>query len=168
MLLPEEANEYAKREALELAAIFVQHDAICHLAHGPWQENVAASNGPAKLIFCDPYYGAEYQPTGDERKQMRKLVDDMSVEGTVILVFGRPKELFKYWEPLFEDGLSQSKVKWHVDSSLFIIQRSKRRDKHTHNFRVWHSMTEYALTITRKIAGTQEKICDPYNPQVWR
>ena len=66
------------------------------------------------------------------------------------MVWGRPEILYSKWqEPIFSDGVNSSKVRWHVNSSLFVVLRSVQRDKHTRNFRVWHSRTEFALTATR-------------------
>jgi hypothetical protein len=88
---------------------------------------------------------------------MRKLLDDISVEGTVVLVFGRTRIMHPNWEPIFADGFNNSKVKWKVDSNIFTVHRARRRDKHTNNFRALHSRTEHILIFTRKALVAHKK-----------
>ena len=107
-------------------------------------------NKACKLIWLDPFYQEQHQPVFTELTKMRELLDALSQEGTLVLIFGRPELLYSRWAPLFEDGYSKSKARWAIDPSLFFVHRQRLRDKQNSNFRVWHSMTEAILTVVRK------------------
>lgn len=49
---------------------------------------------------------------------------------------------------MFEDEFADSKCKYYVDPSLFVLARDKSCDKHTNNQKTLHSMTECALVIS--------------------
>ena len=161
--LPPNTSDHVARELLLVASTFYKTASKLKLENLVWQDFraeehlkemiVDQSLPQAKLIWLDPFYQERFQPKLSQPNEsilMRGLLDAVSMDGTVVLVFGRPNLLFRYWaEPVFGDGVNSSKVRWFVDPSLFIVQRSKLRDKHTRNNRVWHSMTEYVLTVTR-------------------
>ena len=108
--------------------------------------------GQVDLVFADPFYGEKFQPTLTEMPRLRKLFDLVSKDYTVFLIFGRPDMLYTKWAPVFERGLGGSKVDYTIQSSLFHVVRSSRRDNFTHNYVTWHSMCEDALTVVRQPA----------------
>jgi hypothetical protein len=150
---------HAQREIIYLVDIYGQHEDACCLIHKAWQDVDAEQVGKAKLIWCDPFYQPEYQPSHTERGMMRNLLDEISVEGTVVLIFGRMTQLFNQWVPIFVDGLENSKVKWKMDSNIFTVHRAPLRDKHTNNTRVWHSRTEHAITFTKNLVVIKTEFC---------
>lgn len=75
----------------------------------------------------------------------------------MVLIFGRPRSLWGLWAPIFDDHFNKSQVRWHIDDKMFSVQRHPRRDRHTNNATVWHSMNEDVLTVVRKTAGTRKK-----------
>jgi hypothetical protein len=165
LVLSAEATESAKRDYIRLVELYSNNDHKVKLVHSAWQDlEVANMNlgkkslkGLGKLIWLDPHYGDLYQPKLTEQGLMRKLLDDLSTSGTVVLIFGRAIPLVLYWVPIFAARLNGSKVDWHVEATTFVIVRSQRRDRHTNNFRVWHSQTELVLTVVRKTPETKKQ-----------
>ena len=153
LMLPGDADEFARRESVIITTLYEDHLKKCELTRAGWQD-ISVDNMQvekrAALIFCDPWYMKEYQPTTSDQPKMRKILDAYSQDGTVVLIFGRPKLLYTHWEPLFENNFASSKVKWHVDPCLFVVSRSSARDKHTQTLKGWHSTLEYVLTATRR------------------
>ena len=107
-------------------------------------------DGKAQLFLLDPYFGSNDQPQGQHANVMREFLDMCSKEGSVVLIFGRAEILYKYWQPLMNDGFNRSVVKWYMDPKIFSVIRKRNRDKFTHNRTCWHSMSEDILCFTRK------------------
>ena len=126
------------------------------------------------LVFADPFYALQYQPTVTEQTHLRKLFDQISKDNTVLLIFGCPEMLYKFWFPIFQRGVASSKIEYKVHSSLFHLIRSQKRDNFTRNFGTWHSMCENALTVVRQPAAslksnkkTKKADPEPRTP-IWR
>ena len=152
----------------------LKNSKTCRLENTRWQAvDPSAVVAPhptkaCKLIWLDPFYQEEHQPLPSETSRMREIVDALSQEGTVVLIFGRPYLLYSRWAPIFEDGVNKSKLRWAVDPSLFFVHRQRQRDCKNSNFKVWHSMTEAILTVVRK-QKSDKKFLIPdtrmYNPE---
>jgi len=78
------------------------------------------------LVFADPFYALQYQPTVTEQTHLRKLFDQISKDNTVFLIFGRPEMLYKFWFPIFQRGVASSKIEYKVTQAYSISFEVKK------------------------------------------
>lgn len=164
---PNFVSDAANRDFITYEKYYRDHTTVVEMLVTQWQNFQAGTAlvqlpekqnvgviGQVDLIFADPWYQAQYQPTALEAPKLRKLLDQVSHDNTVMIIFGRGEILHKYWAPVFEKGFASSKVDWKVESSYFNVVRTSLRDRHTHNNNTWHSMIEHALTVVRQPVHT--------------
>ncbi len=65
-----------------------------------------------KLFWFDPMYHRSDQPTKTEASLVRKILDELSMPGSIAVVWGRLNELYEFWKPIFSDNFCGSTVQW--------------------------------------------------------
>ena len=140
LVLSTAATESAKRDYIKLLDLYSTKKGQVMLIRSAWQDldarDILKLLKKGKLIWIDPYYPENYQPKVSEQSMMRKLLDEISDTGTVVLIWGRALVLASHWVPIFAPKLGGSKVDWHVEETMFVVVRSRLRDRFTRNFRV--------------------------------
>jgi 16S rRNA G966 N2-methylase RsmD len=130
----------------------VLNDVNCYTVTPDYEHWVIKDkNKKVKLFHLDPWYDEKGIPKPQDAKALRSLIDAMSKPESVVLIWGRSQFLTEHWKPIFADGWHGSKVKWHVDPHILVVQRSRFRDRFTFNNRVLHSSHEDVMIITRGI-----------------
>jgi 16S rRNA G966 N2-methylase RsmD len=158
--IPTFSKETDGKEWVKFEKLYQERTCKVELCHTAWENfdrmSVRWRNGKHEfsglvvdLVLADPWYGAKFQPTKTEQVQLRKLFDSISKDYTVFIIFGRHELLHNHWTPVFEKHLAGSGVDYKIESSMFHVDRSPLRDKHTNNLSTWHSMCETALTVIR-------------------
>ena len=64
--------------------------------------------------------------------------------------------LCKYWEPIFAFNHKPKGAHWTIDPQLFVVLRSEKYDKFTHNNKSFHSLTESIMRVTRSYRAEVE------------
>ena len=112
------------------------------------------------LYWIDPWYQMNHQPTTDAQQMYwRSFFDSTSKEGSTILIWGRYQMLCEYWKPIFAFNHKQPKgAHWTIDPQLFVVLRSEKYDKFTHNNKSFHSLTESVIDlIVLRLKSRKEK-----------
>jgi 16S rRNA G966 N2-methylase RsmD len=133
------------------------------VAHMTWQEYLrmlcSAEKGPSQqrypltkfdFIHIDPWYDALNHPDPRAMKNIRKLIDLISLLGTVVVVWGHYTNLAD-WERMFNNHYSKPDIetRWIVDPSLMCVIRHMRRNFVAVRGVAMKSMTEHFIVAIR-------------------
>ena len=147
----------AQQEELKhLTATLEKFKPRVSLVHKKWQDvlavDVTGNHASARLVWLDP--PAQPAPAASDKNTLRALLDKISSDATVVLIFGNYRTLVEQWIPIFAPGLMESTVAWHVETKLMTIERRLREVsiQEPSKASMWQSMSDTILTAVRRPA----------------
>ena len=122
--------------------------------------------GAARLIWADPWYQKTKAPTDADLKSDRKLVDHLSSEGTVVVLWCTAEQIasrIKFFQYSGEKDARNKHAIWYVDTHPFVMVRDPRAGRAPRQGHVMAGLTEYAVIAYRqkpaaKKAGKKSKL----------